>query len=204
MRPALFEGLRLLGLDTLGWSRASRALQQRVQCVAAAFPEQEWPDFSDETLLATLESWLAPFVSKLRSRDDLARFDPLPALSACLSWPRQRLLDEVAPTHLPVPSGRRVALAYSAEGPPVLAVKLQELFGLADTPRIAAGRVPVLIHLLSPARRPLAVTQDLASFWNNVYPEVKKELAGRYPKHPWPNDPWQAPPTPSVKHKKKP
>jgi ATP-dependent helicase HrpB len=202
--PALFEGLRLLGLEALGWSRASRALQQRVQCVAAAFPEQEWPDFSDETLLVTLESWLAPFASKLRSRDDLARFDPLPALSACLSWPQQRLLDEAAPTHLPVPSGRRVALDYSAEGPPVLAVKLQELFGLADTPRIAAGRVPVQIHLLSPARRPLAVTQDLASFWNNVYPEVKKELAGRYPKHPWPNDPWQATATPSVKRKKKP
>jgi ATP-dependent helicase HrpB len=202
--PALFEGLRLLGLDTLGWSRAARALQQRVQCVAAAFPEQEWPDFSDETLLATLESWLAPFASKLRSREDLSRFDPLSALSACLSWPQLQLLDEEAPTHLPVPSGRRVALDYSAEGPPVLAVKLQELFGLADTPRIAAGRVPVLIHLLSPARRPLAVTQDLASFWNNVYPEVKKELAGRYPKHPWPIDPWQAPATPSVKHKKKP
>ncbi|MEZ4484049.1 MAG: ATP-dependent helicase HrpB [Syntrophotaleaceae bacterium] len=204
MLPALFEGLRLLGLDTLGWTRAARALQQRVQCVAAAFPEQEWPDLSDETLLASLESWLAPYVSKLRSRDDLSRFDPLPVLSACLSWSQQRLLDEAAPTHLPVPSGRRVALDYSAEGPPVLAVKLQELFGLADTPRIAAGRVPVLIHLLSPARRPLAVTQDLASFWNHVYPEVKKELAGRYPKHPWPNDPWQAPPTPSVKPKKKP
>jgi ATP-dependent helicase HrpB len=171
---------------------------------AAAFPEQEWPDFSCEVLLTNLESWLAPFATGLRSRDDLSRFDPLQALSACLSWSQQRLLDEVAPTHLLVPSGRKVTLAYSAEDPPVLAVKLQELFGLADTPRIAAGRVPVLIHLLSPARRPLAVTQDLASFWNNVYPEVKKELAGRYPKHPWPNDPWQAPPTPSVKRKKKP
>lgn len=202
--PALFEGLRLLGLEVLGWSRAARALQQRVQCVATAFPEQEWPDFSEKTLLATLESWLAPFATGLRSREDLARFDPLPALNACLSWPQQRLLDEVAPTHLPVPSGRRGGLEYQAEGPPVLAVKLQELFGLADTPRIAAGRVPVLIHLLSPAGRPLAVTQDLASFWNNVYPEVKKELAGRYPKHPWPNDPWQAVPTRSVKHKKKP
>ncbi len=202
--PALFEGLRLLGLDALGWSRAARALQQRVQFVATAIPEQEWPDLSFETLLANLEAWLAPFAARLRSRDDLSRFDPLPALTACLSWPQQRLLDEVAPTHLPVPSGRKVALEYQAEGPPVLAVKLQELFGLADTPRVAAGRVPVLIHLLSPARRPLAVTQDLASFWNNVYPEVKKELAGRYPKHPWPNDPWQAPATRAVKRKKKP
>lgn len=202
--PALFEGLRLLGLDALGWSRAARALQRRVQFIATAYPEQEWPGFSSEALLANLESWLAPFATGLRSRDDLSRFDPLPALSACLSWPQQRLLDEAAPTHLPVPSGRRVALDYQGEGPPVLAVKLQELFGLADTPRVASGRVPVLIHLLSPARRPLAVTQDLASFWNNVYPEVKKELAGRYSKHPWPNDPWQARPTPSVKHKKKP
>ncbi len=202
--PALFEGLRLLGLDALGWSRAARALQQRVQFIAAAYPEKEWPSFSSEALLANLESWLAPFATGLRSRDDLSRFNPLPALSACLSWPQQRLLDEAAPTHLPVPSGRRVALEYQAEGPPVLAVKLQELFGLADTPRVAADRVPVLIHLLSPARRPLAVTQDLASFWNNVYPEVKKELAGRYPKHPWPNDPWKALATPSVKHKKRP
>jgi ATP-dependent helicase HrpB len=203
MLPALFEGLRLLGLDTLGWSRAARALQWRVQFLAAAYPEQECPDFSDKNLLATLESWLAPFASKLRSRDDLSRFNPMPALSACLSWPQQRLLDEAAPTHLPVPSGRKVVLAYSADGPPVLAVKLQELFGLADTPRVAAGRVPVVIHLLSPAGRPLAVTQDLASFWDNVYPEVKKELAGRYPKHPWPIDPWLALATRSVKHKKK-
>ncbi|WP_335743813.1 ATP-dependent helicase HrpB [Syntrophotalea acetylenivorans] len=203
MLPALFEGLRLLGLDILGWSRASRALQQRVQCVAAVFPEQEWPDFSDQALLASLESWLAPFASGLRSRDDLSRFDPLQALNACLSWPQSRLLDEMAPTHLLVPSGRKVALEYQAEGPPVLAVKLQELFGLADTPGIAAGRIPVLIHLLSPARRPLAVTQDLASFWNSVYPDVKKEMAGRYPKHPWPDDPWQAAATRSVKGKKR-
>ncbi len=203
MLPALFEGLRLLGLETLGWSRNSRNLQQRVQCVAAAFPEQEWPDFSDLSLLATLESWLAPFASGFRSRGDLARFDPLPALTACLSWPQQRLLDEGVPTHLPVPSGRKVPLEYQTEGPPILAVKLQELFGQADTPCLAAGRVPVLIHLLSPAGRTLAVTQDLASFWNSVYPEVKKEMAGRYPKHPWPDDPWQAPATRSVKGKKR-
>lgn len=202
--PALFEGLRLLGLDVLGWTGAARALQRRVSCVDAAFPEQDWPDFSNEALLADLESWLAPFASRLRSRDDFSRFDPLPALSACLSWSQQRLLDETVPTHLLVPSGRKAVLEYQADGPPVLAVKLQELFGLADTPRIASGRLTVQVHLLSPAGRPLAVTQDLASFWDKVYPEVKKELAGRYPKHPWPNDPWQAPATRSVKKKNKP
>lgn len=201
---ALFDGLRLMGLQALGWSAAARSLQQRVQFAAAAFAEQDWPNFADEFLLADLEGWLAPFAAGLRSRDDLARFDPRPALAAKLDWSQQRRLDEVAPTHLTVPSGRRVVLDYRADQPPVLAVKLQELFGLATTPRIAAGRVPVLIHLLSPARRPIAVTQDLASFWDNVYPEVKKEMTGRYPKHPWPDDPWQAVPTRSVRHKKKP
>ncbi len=202
--PALFEGLRLLGLDVLGWSGAARALQRRVLCAAATFPEQDWPDLCDAALLANLETWLGPFASRLRSRDDFSRFDPLPALSACLSWSQQRLLDETIPTHLLVPSGRKAALEYQADGPPVLAVKLQELFGLADTPRIACGRLTVQVHLLSPAGRPLAVTQDLASFWDKVYPEVKKELAGRYPDHPWPSDPWQAPATRSVKKKNKP
>lgn len=202
--PALLEGLRLLGLEVLGWSAAARSLQRRVRFVAETFPEQDWPDFSDAGLLADAERWLAPFAEGLRSRDDLARFDPLPALRACLDWSQQQVLDDMAPTHLTVPSGRRVRLDYAAEGAPVLAAKLQELFGLADTPRIAGGRVAVRIHLLSPAGRPLAVTQDLASFWDSVYPEVKKEMAGRYPKHPWPADPWQAIPTRAAKRKKKP
>ncbi len=140
----------------------------------------------------------------MRNRSDLARIDLRPALVARLDWQQQRLLDKLAPTHLEVPSGHRVPLEYPAEGPPVLAVKLQELFGLGETPRVADGREPVLVHLLSPARRPIAVTRDLRSFWDGVYPEVKKELAGRYPRHPWPDDPWRAVPTRAVCKKKQP
>jgi ATP-dependent helicase HrpB len=120
-------------------------------------------------------------------------------LSAMLQWQQRRELDEQAPTHLAVPSGSRLPLQYSADGPPVLAVRLQEMFGLAETPKICHNRIPVLLHLLSPARRPVQITADLAGFWRNAYHEVKKELKGRYPKHHWPDDPWQARPTARTK-----
>jgi ATP-dependent helicase HrpB len=196
---ALLSGLRLLGLEALAWTPGARQLTGRISFLARTFPGQGWPDCSDETLLADLEKWLAPFLVGVRSRGDLGRIDPRPALLSRLDWQQQRRLEELAPTGLKVPSGHLVPLDYPIDGPPVLAVKLQELFGLGETPRVAAGHVPVLIHLLSPARRPVAVTDDLHSFWNQGYPEVKKELAGRYPKHPWPDDPWQALPTRSVK-----
>jgi ATP-dependent helicase HrpB len=136
-----------------------------------------------------------PWLGGIRSAQDLATLDILSALKAQLSWEQQRLLEERAPTHLPVPSGHRVALDYTHGELPVLAVKLQEMFGLADTPAIANGRVKILLHLLSPARRPVQITQDLKTFWNSGYQQVKKELKGRYPKHPWPDDPWNAVPT---------
>jgi ATP-dependent helicase HrpB len=192
---AVLSGLRLLGLETLGWSKGARQFVGRVGLLARTFPEEEWPEFSNAALAATAGEWLAPFLAGVRNRADLARLDPLPALAARLDRPRRRRLDEAAPTHLEVPSGHRILLDYEAPEPPVMAVKLQELFGLADTPRVADGRVPVLLHLLSPARRPIQITRDLRSFWNTVYPEVKKELKGRYPKHPWPEDPWRAEPT---------
>jgi ATP-dependent helicase HrpB len=201
---ALLSGIRLLGPEALNWSAAAVQLTRRIDFLGRTFPEQAWPDCSEEALLADLENWLAPFLACVRSRSDLARLDLRPALAARLDWHQQRLLDELAPSHLDVPSGHRVPLEYPPEGPPVLAVKLQELFGLGETPRVANGREPVLIHLLSPARRPVAVTRDLRSFWDKVYPEVKKELAGRYPKHPWPDDPWQALPTRAVRKKKQP
>jgi ATP-dependent helicase HrpB len=134
----------------------------------------------------------------LRNRKDLARLDLAAILLAPLDWPQRRKLDELAPTHVAIPSGRAAALDYAAEqpageiAPPTLSVKLQELFGLTETPRLANGRVPVLIHLLSPAGRPVQVTRDLANFWRTGYPEVKKDLKGRYPKHPWPDDPLTA------------
>ncbi|KIH76482.1 ATP-dependent helicase HrpB [Geoalkalibacter ferrihydriticus] len=198
---ALLEGVRRLGLDALGWTKESRQFLARLEFVARADAEGGWPEVSPEALLERLDTWLAPFLGACRSRADLARLDPLTAMHSLLDWSRRQRLERLAPTHLEVPSGSRIRLDYQADGPPVLAVKLQELFGLAQTPRLAGGRVPVLIHLLSPARRPLAVTQDLCSFWDNVYPEVKKELSGRYPRHPWPDDPWNATATRFTKRK---
>ncbi|WP_305042417.1 ATP-dependent helicase HrpB [Geoalkalibacter sp.] len=198
---ALLAGIRRLGLEVLGWSAESRQFLARLRFLSGQDREGSWPEVAPDVLLDTLDEWLGPFLDACRGRADLERLDPLEALHGLLDWPRRQRLEREAPTHLAVPSGSRIRLDYEVEGPPVLAVKLQELFGLAETPRLARGRVPVLIHLLSPARRPLAVTQDLRSFWNNVYPEVKKELAGRYSKHPWPDDPWNAPATRFTKPK---
>lgn len=198
---AIVDGVRALGLEVLGWTAESRQFLARLRFVRRYVGESSWPDVSQENLLETLDTWLGPCLSACRSRSDLERLDPLNALQGLVAWSLRSRLDQLAPTHLEVPSGSRIRLDYESEDAPVLAVKLQELFGLSETPRLAGGRVPVLIHLLSPARRPLAVTQDLRSFWNNVYPEVKKELSGRYPKHPWPADPWKAEATRLTKSK---
>lgn len=201
MAAALLEGVRQIGLSVLPWNTQAVQLRWRVAVLADVFPEQEWPDWSDASLLTSLEHWLGPWLEGIRSVADLARLDVAAMLRSGLSWLQQQSLERETPAHIVVPSGHPVALDYRPEGPPVLAVKLQELFGLADTPCVAGGRVAVQLHLLSPARRPLAVTQDLRSFWDNVYPEIKREMAGRYPKHPWPDDPWQAIPTRTVKSK---
>ena len=158
---------------------------------------------SDQALLETLEQWLAPYLGGCTRRAHLARLDLPAALKSLLDWQQNLRLDELAPTHIGVPSGARHRLEYVPGQSPVLAVKLQEMFGLADTPRIAGGRVPVTLHLLSPARRPIQVTQDLHGFWERTYGEVKKELKGRYPRHPWPDDPWNATPTARVQRRPK-
>lgn len=193
---ALIQGLReWQGLGVLNWTRDALQFRARVAFMSRAFSNEGWPDLSDSKLLETLSDWLGPHLAGVRSLAQLASLDLLPPIKDMLTWEQQRRLEEGAPTHLSVPSGSRIRLEYSLDGPPVLAVKLQEMFGQADTPRVAFGRVPVMIHLLSPAQRPIQVTQDLKSFWNNVYPQVKKELKGRYPRHPWPDDPWEALPT---------
>jgi ATP-dependent helicase HrpB len=153
---------------------------------------------SDAALLGTLEDWLGPWLDGVTRREHLARVDLRAALHGLLDWNHQRRLDELAPTHLVVPSGSRLALDYSGEAP-VLAARLQEVFGWKETPRIAGGRVPVTLELLSPARRPVQVTRDLASFWARGYAEVRKELKGRYPKHYWPEDPYDATATRKVR-----
>ncbi len=193
--PALLAALRARGLEALPWSDSARRLRLRVQSLRGWMPELGLPDLSDATLLDSLETWLAPHLAGKRRLDALGAIELSEALGAKLDHAQRRALDAEAPDALTVPSGMTRKLDYAPDRPPVLAVKLQELFGLADTPRIAGGRVPVTLHLLSPGGRPIQVTQDLRGFWDRTYPEVKKELKGRYPRHPWPDDPWSARPT---------
>jgi len=196
---ALLDGIRDSGLSLLDWSPEVETLRNRIALLRQHDPAGDWPDVSDSQLLASLEDWLQPFLGQAKSRADLQKLDLLQALLARLSWSQRQRLEQLAPLRLTVPSGSQIRLDYPAQGAPVLAVKLQELFGLAETPRIAAGKVAVQLHLLSPAGRPLQVTQDLVHFWNQAYPEVKKEMKGRYPKHPWPDDPWSCPATRKTK-----
>ena len=190
--PALLAAVRELGLDALPWSDHARNLRARVALLREACPELGLPDLADAALLATLEDWLAPHLSGWTRLDSLTPQALGEALSAQLDYAQRRAVDDLAPEVLAVPSGNSRRLHYEAGSAPVLAVKLQELFGLADTPRIAKGRVAIVLHLLSPAQRPIQVTQDLRGFWERTYPEVRRELKGRYPRHPWPDDPWSA------------
>jgi ATP-dependent helicase HrpB len=196
-RAAMLEGVRKLGLDTLPWSREARELRARVDLLRGL--DEDWPALDDATLAATLERWLGPWLAGITRRGDLARVNLVEALHGLLSFPQQRQLDALAPTHLEVPSGSRVHIDYLDENAPVVAVRLQEVFGLTETPRIASGRVPVTFKLLSPAHRPVQITGDLGSFWRGAYAEVRKELRGRYPKHYWPENPLEAAPTRRVR-----
>ncbi|MFE2309700.1 ATP-dependent helicase C-terminal domain-containing protein, partial [Streptomyces sp. NPDC059411] len=196
VRGALLEGLRAEGLGLLRWTQDSEALRARLGFLHRTLGGA-WPDVADDLeLLTRADDWLEPELSRARRRTDLGRIDAGQALNRLLPWATGEAsrLDELAPERIEVPSGSRIRVDYASEhGQPVLAVKLQELFGLAETPRIAG--VPVLVHLLSPAGRPAAVTADLASFWQGGYRAVRAELRGRYPKHPWPEDPATAEPT---------
>jgi ATP-dependent helicase HrpB len=193
---ALIEGIRRTGLQCLPWEKESDRFRSRVQWVRRSIKEiSEWPDLSDDALRASLENWLAPFLDRMWKLDQLQRLDLVEILRSMFNHQQLRDLDRLAPSQLLVPSGSRIALDYSPTDHPALSVKLQELFGLTETPRVGGGIIPVTIHLLSPAARPLAVTQDLRSFWQNVYPEIRKQLRARYPKHPWPENPMTATPS---------
>ncbi|MCC3778578.1 ATP-dependent helicase C-terminal domain-containing protein, partial [Streptomyces sp. UNOB3_S3] len=189
VRAALLEGLRREGLGMLRWGAEASALRQRLAFLRRELGEP-WPDVSDGALLARADEWLGVELDRARRRADLERLDAGAALERLLPWASGDAvrLGELAPERIEVPSGSRIRVDYGGEQP-VLAVKLQELFGLHETPRVAGGRVPVLVHLLSPAGRPAAVTADLASFWRDGYRSVRAELRGRYPRHPWPEDP---------------
>ncbi|TWV33284.1 ATP-dependent helicase HrpB, partial [Streptomyces misionensis] len=194
VRAALLDGLRQEGLGLLRWTPDAQVLRQRLAFLRARLGEP-WPDVSDEALSARWAQWLEPELGRARRRADLARIDAGQALTRLLPWAggEAARLDELAPERITVPSGSRIRIDYRDPERPVLAVKLQEMFGLADTPSVAG--VPLLVHLLSPAGRPAAVTADLASFWRDGYKGVRAELRGRYPKHPWPEDPAGAAPT---------
>jgi len=195
MRAAMLDGVRRLGIEALPWTLEAREWQARILSLHHWLPAESWPDVSDTALRETLDDWLGPYLEGITRREHLTRLDLSAILKNLLGWEQGRRLEEEAPTHLEVPSGSRVRLEYIPGESPLLKVKLQEMFGLADTPRVAGGKVPVTLHLLSPAQRPIQVTQDLRGFWERTYPEVKKELKGRYPRHPWPDDPWSATPT---------
>lgn len=197
---AMLEGIRQLGIEALPWNREARDLQARVAFVrrlGGAF--ERWPDLSDAALAASPHEWLAPWLEGITRREHLARVPLLDALLARLSWDERRELDALAPSQLAVPSGSRVRIDYLDA--PAVSVRLQEVFGLEETPRIGGGRVPLTFKLLSPAQRPVQVTRDLASFWRGAYAEVRKDLRGRYPKHYWPENPLEAEPVRGVRRR---
>lgn len=189
---AMLQGIRLEGLGLLQWSKAALQLRERLAFMFRHDPEGKWPDVSDEGLLNQAEEWLLPYLEGLRNRNDMRRLAPGTLLEHMLSWEQKQQLQKEAPTHIRVPSGSLIPVNYNDPEQPFLAVRLQEMFGLQDTPRIAGGRVALTLHLLSPAQRPVQVTSDLSSFWRSGYYEVKKDLKGRYPKHYWPDDPMEA------------
>jgi ATP-dependent helicase HrpB len=195
---ALLKGVRQAGLHTLAWTPELQDWRTRVRFLRRLQGETAWPDVSDEHLSATLEEWLGPYVVGMTALDRIQRMDLTQPLQGLLSRAQQQELNRLAPTHLAVPSGSHIRLDYR-EDVPILSVRLQEMFGCKETPRVADRKIPVMLHLLSPAKRPVQVTKDLASFWANAYPEVRKELRGRYPKHHWPEDPLAAPPTAKIK-----
>jgi ATP-dependent helicase HrpB len=193
IRQAMLAGIRELGLDALPWSKDARILQTRIEFARQHDTQapKPWPQVDDAHLVATLEDWLAPWLDGISRRDHLSRLSLTPILEARLDWPQQQRLASVAPTHLDVPSGSRIPIEYTTAGP-VLSVRLQEVFGMTETPLLGGGKVPVTMQLLSPARRPVQVTRDLKSFWARGYADVKRELKGRYPRHYWPDNPLEA------------
>lgn len=203
-RDAVRRAIRRDGLGMLSWSEGADALRRRLALLRREIGDP-WPDVSDAGLIEALDVWLAPELDALAGGAPVSRLDLASALRRLLPWPEAARLDELAPDRLEVPTGSRIRIDYpphdDATARPVVAVKLQECFGWAETPRLVDGRVPVLFHLLSPARRPLAVTDDLASFWSGPYSQVRAEMRGRYPKHPWPEDPWAAAPTRHTKNR---
>jgi ATP-dependent helicase HrpB len=200
---AFVEGLHSLGLEALPWDDDARDLAARSEFVRHLHRGDlgDWPDLSNEALASDF-AWLKPFLAGLTRRSQLSRVPLAAALRARLTHEQQRRLDELAPTHVTLPTGTRARIDYRDDSAPVASMRMQEVFGLAATPKIGGGAVPVTFKLLSPAHRPLQVTRDLASFWRNAYVDVRKDMRGRYPRHHWPENPLEAEPTRRAKPRK--
>ncbi|HRD38316.1 MAG TPA: ATP-dependent helicase C-terminal domain-containing protein, partial [Bacteroidia bacterium] len=168
-------------------------LQNRILSLRKWNPEEAWPDVSNEALLQSCDKWLASYLKDIKKNEDFKKLNLSHILLHSLEWELQQKLEELAPARIEVPSGSKIKIDYFPNGAaPVLAVRLQEVFGLSDTPKINKNKISLVMHLLSPGYKPVQVTTDLRSFWNNTYNEVKSELKRRYPKHAWPEDPWSA------------
>lgn len=189
MTQALLSYVRRKGLAVLDWGDKSQSLLERIRCAIEWLPEQAWPAMDDASLLSELEQWLEPYMAHVATVKDLAKINLCEALNARLGWPLNQQLDEWLPKHYTLPTGTQQMIRYQQGANPVLSVRMQEMFGEQSSPTLAQGRVKLTLELLSPARRPLQVTQDLAGFWAGAYKEVQKEMKGRYPKHVWPDDP---------------
>lgn len=200
--PVFFEGIRRKGIDCLPWTNALNSFVGRSEWVRFnRLVDADWPVLTNDRLFETLEEWLGPYIAGMTRLHQLARIDLHSALKSLFTRRQLGQLDDLAPTHLTVPTGSKIPLEYRADGAPVLAVRIQEMFGQTATPVVAGGKIPVILHLLSPAKRPLAITGDLPSFWKNSYPEVRKTMRGRYPKHFWPENPLDAEPTRRTKRR---
>ena len=195
LHAAMLNWVREKGLEVLNWTPEAEQLRMRLACAAQWLPEEAWPACDDRALLATLDRWLLPLMDGVRDLKGLRQINLANALLQFLTWSQRQRLDSALPTHYTVPTGSRLPLRYDATLPPVLAVRLQEMYGEAENPCVADGRVPLVLELLSPAQRPLQITRDLAAFWRGAYPQVQKEMKGRYPKHLWPDDPANTLPT---------
>lgn len=199
----LLQVIREKGLIVLGWGDTFGEWQTRVTSLRSWRPEENWPDVSDESLLQRLDQWLLPFLDGITKQAELLRLDADYILKAMLSWDMNRSLDTLAPRRIQVPSGSQIKVAYFSDGrPPIMEVRLQEVFGLAETPTVNDGRINVIMHLLSPGYKPVQVTRDLRSFWSSTYADVRKELRTRYPRHSWPEDPWTAQPVRGARRRK--
>jgi ATP-dependent helicase HrpB len=198
----LCDAVRDEGLKLLGWDESQQQLQARVMSLHKWRKDESWPDVSDQTLLNTAETWLAPYLSQVNRRSDFQRLDLNAILASILPWELQQQFNKLTPTRLEVPSGSMIALEYSDDGSaPIMKVRLQEVFGMLETPSVNQGRQKIILHLLSPGYKPVQVTQDLKSFWLTTYHEVRKELRMRYPRHHWPEDPWTAQAVRGIKRK---